>query len=459
MAAVLPMPRETYRATMERPGRDGFDELLPQASLVIDLELVEGVSEQSLRQSEAHRALQDEALGRFLARYCQAAVALWDGEKGGIGDTASVVEMIHEVGREVFRIVTPREGQPPPRLPAGTIVPPDTADTSEAHVAGSRLEALNRAAGREINRGCPPYGGLLPAAEKIDLPEFERRVAQAFWAADQSSMLFGKSTKATFAKLLVLAFLAVASFEVYAHLFHDRHLLWFLYPVALFAAWVIHRRARKREVEVLYLECRSLAEALRTQFFWSLAGIRRSVADAYLEHHCAELEWIRVALRNVWLYSWQGHNPVLRGIELAREHWVKHQANWFAGVAKKQKKTQDRVETLSELFLWAVFIFSIVAPTYLLLAAPGHETAQNRHGVLILLVTLPSLAVGLLRVWVERQGYAEQARAYHQMAEVFKKRIDGEEKTLEELGVEALEENGDWLLLHRDRPLRVIGST
>ena len=202
-----------------------------------------------------------------------------------------------------------------------------------------------------------------------------------------------------------------------------------------------------------------MAEALRTQFFWSLAGIRRSVADAYLEHHCAELEWIRVALRNVWLYSWQGHNPVLRGIELAREHWVKHQANWFAGVAKKQKKTQDRVETLSELFLWAVFIFSIVAPTYLLLAAPGHETAQNRHGVLILLVTLPSLAVGLLRVWVERQGYAEQARAYHQMAEVFKKRIDGEEKTLEELGVEALEENGDWLLLHRDRPLRVIGST
>jgi hypothetical protein len=31
-------------------------------------------------------------------------------------------------------------------------------------------------------------------------------------------------------------------------------------------------------------------------------------------------------------------------------------------------------------------------------------------------------------------------------------------ETFRELGIEALEENGDWLLLHREHPLKVIGS-
>ena len=176
---------------MDQRGRDGFDELLPQASLVIDLPLVEGVSVQDLAESDEQRARQYEALGRFLAKHCQAALALWDGEKfAGMGGTADVVEMIRESGAQVFHILTPREGQPPLEPETARIEPLQPADGSEATAIATRLKALNLAAGQRISEGYPPYGGLLPG-ENVDLPEFERRVAQAFWTADQSSVQFG----------------------------------------------------------------------------------------------------------------------------------------------------------------------------------------------------------------------------------------------------------------------------
>jgi hypothetical protein len=161
-------------------------------------------------------------------------------------------------------------------------------------------------------------------------------------------------------------------------------------------------------------------------------------------------------LRNIWLYWWQGHGPVPRGIDLSHAHWVNHQACWFEKNAKQQKDAQERVEKLSDLVLKAVFGFSIVVPACLLYL-PSVQPAT--HGVLILLVTLPSVLVGLQRLWVEKQGYAEQARVYHRMADVFKRHTGGGRDELEQLGVEVLEENGDWLLLHRDRPLRVIASS
>ena len=92
------------------------------------------------------------------------------------------------------------------------------------------------------------------------------------------------------------------------------------------------------------------------------------------------------------------------------------------------------------------------------------------RGLLLLLVPLPSLAIGLFRVWVEQQGYGEQARKYDRMAHVFRRaakvveghldagKPDQALEALRLLGVEALEENGDWLLLHRERPLKVVGA-
>ena len=77
---------------------------------------------------------------------------------------------------------------------------------------------------------------------------------------------------------------------------------------------------------------------------------------------------------------------------------------------------------------------------------------------------MPALAASIGYV-IERRGYAEHERRYAHMAHLFDwalgeltgKVVPDKAQTLEilrEVGREALAENGDWLILHRERPLR-----
>jgi hypothetical protein len=255
--------------------------------------------------------------------------------------------------------------------------------------------------------------------------------------------------------------------------------LWLVYPASLLIGWFVYRFARRREVENRYLDYRALAEALRVQFFWSLAGIPRSVSEDYLQHHRTELDWIRSALRAVSIFQVAEHGHRAGDadvIRLALKHWVQGQAKWYAGKSVKQAVTLKRLDRWSGFLLFAVWLVSMLIPLSLLAPWPwlagwrllaSHEPYR---GLLLLLVPLPSLAIGLFRVWVEQAGYAEQARNYNRMAHVFRRaakrvagdldagKLDQARETLSRLGIEALEENGDWLLLHRERPLKVVGA-
>jgi hypothetical protein len=84
------------------------------------------------------------------------------------------------------------------------------------------------------------------------------------------------------------------------------------------------------------------------------------------------------------------------------------------------------------------------------------------------MVVIPMFAVsaGLLHGYGQQLARAEHARQFERMSELFyaaetdlrKAAGDGGDNTaamVRELGIEALDENGDWLILHRERPLEV----
>jgi hypothetical protein len=149
----------------------------------------------------------------------------------------------------------------------------------------------------------------------------------------------------------------------------------------------------------------------------------------------------------------------------------------------KQKRALERLEFTSIGSLRAVWVLSLLIPVSLLIPWDGlsawrsFASEEPWLGILILLTSLPSIAIGLFRVWIEQGGYAEQVRTYHRMAHVFGK-VDGRLETelgardpesrvarlksarevILHLGIQALEENGDWLLLHRDRPIEIVGN-
>ena len=168
---------------------------------------------------------------------------------------------------------------------------------------------------------------------------------------------------------------------------------------------------------------------------------------------------------------------------LVLEHWIQDQKGYYAKTSRKQKAALHRRERWSGGSLRGVWLLSLLIPISLLIpwdrltAWRSIAAEEPWLGLLILLTTLPSITIGLIRVWMEQGGYEEQVRNYNRMAHVFGragKRIEADLATndprtaeariknardgIYRLGIQALEENGDWLLLHRERSaLKVVG--
>ena len=106
------------------------------------------------------------------------------------------------------------------------------------------------------------------------------------------------------------------------------------------------RDVKEQDYQNKHQDYRALAEALRIQFFWHVAGVSEKVVDHYLRKQRGALEWIRNALR-----AWDAE--VARRTNRARQqaavsrrtaglrgqHWVSEQRNYYA--SKAQARTGD----------------------------------------------------------------------------------------------------------------------
>jgi hypothetical protein len=122
-------------------------------------------------------------------------------------------------------------------------------------------------------------------------------------------------------------------------------------------------------------------------------------------------------------------------------------------------------------------VWAVVVPIGILIWQHlPHSSATHNHSssevdwydAFHILLAVPALLAGAYRLWIEQAGYEEQSREYRYMEHQFalkakelKANLNSPEiteKLLLELGMEALNENGRWLLLHRERPLEVLST-
>ena len=93
-------------------------------------------------------------------------------------------------------------------------------------------------------------------------------------------MHFQKATRRTLGWLLVLAFLAAAALQGDPLARASEFSLNGLYVGALVAAYALWLWSRRARYQTKYLDYRALAEGLRVQIFWRLAGISDAAADS-----------------------------------------------------------------------------------------------------------------------------------------------------------------------------------
>jgi len=418
------------------------------------------------------------AVGMFLAQHTHLLLALWDGHlTESTSGTAAVVRMkldgpsgIPEAGLRpldaedggpVYHIHALRAGVPGDQvLDKPKWMFPQEGDEALFQTLCSRIERFNS---EPLRRTLAPS---LPEAARALLPDIDSRsaggrsLAYSFAAADLLARHYQKITRVMLRLTLACAATLALIFELYAEIVHSR-----LLPAAYLAAFasltVILLWQGRRDVQGRYLDYRALAEGLRVQFYWRLAGLHDSASSSYLRKQADELRWIREALRAAAALS----PPDTAHPELVIEHWVGGQADYYADRAHSHRHRLHRLERRSRFCLGS----GLIATSLLVVFWRQLEALPAWHRWIVVLMGFAPIAAALWETYAERLGLRTQVNQYARFAGIFRRakrfadRLESHPgrhdrhhaliALLRELGREALMENGDWVLLLRERPI------
>ncbi|HRI88232.1 MAG TPA: hypothetical protein PK869_08205 [Candidatus Hydrogenedentes bacterium] len=495
---VLPMRQELYE--QDFPDSVGhFRELLAKGQHII-VPLAEAGSESEISEHGDARNAQYAAAGYHIVRISQVLIALWNGAEGGEGGTSDVIERTLEGDTTsqtrkaspldvytippVYRIVTPRLKSP---VVTGTpfsleVLP---LKTREGAIRRDRFRRIARRLNRfnvdclrheetvklEAPKACE-Y--MLPRHELTNVPDTIARLRRIFGIADTLSIRFRKNQRIALLSLLFSSVLAVMCFELYSHNVIPKPLVFAFYPIALGVAFIVYNIARHLDIQNKYLDYRGLAEGIRVQAFWRIAGLEHEVADEYLIHHRTELDWIRDAIR-AWNLTAAGEfddNPAPAAfvsperLDIVQKHWIEDQRKYFAN----REQRDERGERTHHRVVWLLFLVSVMlASAFALGNFLLHDAKwfDNAHEYIIFTIGMLPVLAASLGAYSEVMAFSAQAQRYKWMAEVYERASiqleKGKERNdyalintiIEDLGRLALEENGNWILLHRDHPLEV----
>jgi hypothetical protein len=494
LCAPLPMPKAVYEADFQEPeSLAEFNDLLRRAERWFELPLLPPNTVSEILPQGEPRNRQYAYVGAYIARHSQILIALWDGlASDAEGGTAQIVRFkllgvperyafADEVSSPldpaesgpVYHVVTPRASHSSPVPQAFRLTkrfPPHYEHDSLAEASYdriyTRMDAFNQDA--LCLRAALASQREKSKAHVMPLPEggqFHRAlmfILDCYATADTLALSFQRKTLLTLRGLLTLSLLAAIFFQLYGHSEGKPWVLAAGYLGALGVAYAWYVWAKRADYENKYLDYRALAEGLRVQFFWRLAGLRHAVADHYLRKQRGELDWIRQALR-VWnllevdeqTFAGTGLMKAEDSLPLLLRHWVEDQYVYFSKVALRDQTKFQRIKKVS----YAFFLVGLAMGVIKVFLSPEHP--------ILVAIGIAVVLAALLFGYAKSRALSEHAKQYGRMSIIFanaKRRLEELVKSgghasaqglIEELGKEALVENGDWVLLHRERPLQV----
>ena len=490
VGAILPRPQAIYETDFaDDASRTEFRTLLSRCDWVRE------VAPAGTPHPACYRLL-----GEWLAYHSQQAIVLWDGvPSAAIGGTADVVKLV-------------REGMPQERL-----ILPDTRPV--IHILTRRIRdysAIADGAVGTVTRLDPQPAGIRTVDEAERWESIWKRIdnynrhARLVIASEQEGITrvrnhlnggapivdteCSRSAKATswlYATASTIStaartqrdrlFLLMIGFAVLAIFLEHLSLEPWPWPGLLAAAIVSgllglggYWYAQRKHLEDRYLDYRALAEACRVQYFWKRAEVAECVANHFLRDQRDALEWLRQAVITTQLGPNEPPAVTLSLIEQVRNHWIVDQLRFFAGTADKPGKAEQN-EASNRRWGNRAFRFLLAGVVVTLVVTLFHGFAMEHLGELGeeilqgLIITYGMLfaAAGVSKVYQETQAFGEQANRYQCMAlsmQLARRQIDSAlgakdlnlaQRALVAIGREALAENGDWLLIHRKRPVKV----
>ena len=495
--AVLPFEQEEFENDFPDPDAlDKFRQLAKQCQL-IQLPRLQADEALDLSTDIECRSRHYAQLGIFLSNHCQILMALWDSRRNtSLGGTGSVVTYHltgvmpgYDLGEAspnlladnendlTYHIVCSRNregGEPSENLSPLECywVTGHFGRQSGQHIPHEYAQMLDRLAefATDLNREqediAAQANGLMSAAIDAPRPPGLDFVDDLYTRADWMAVFYQK--KFAFGLMLshLLAVLMGLVFIVYSE-FIEQSLLAISF-MALFAIGVLfHLLGEKKEWHRKYLDYRALAEGLRVQVYWNLAGVinHRSATFAYdnfLQKQDVDLAWIRHVMRLASLRRSRHHIPDERWVPWVIDQWVgepggrEGQLGYYQYKARTRAKVYRRTVLYGNLALWGGVAMAGFLGVF------ARVLSDQQAVILLILMGVLPLIAGVRDAYSHKKADKELIKQYQFMAHVFanaRRLIDGSDdvqfqrQVLKAVGNAALEEHAEWLLMHRERPL------
>jgi hypothetical protein len=495
----LPMSLDLYVTDFTtEESRQQFDRLCRSADAVYELPIVQGSTVDAIHSPGEDRDRQYARVGVFISTHCHVLLALWDGKPSEkTGGTAHVVRFHHDdvmpgfaqtevLSRQllvddqsdlVYHIAVSRDrpGGAPldgfDRLgccwSTTNDVNPRTAELPDSYARMfERTSVFNRDARahwRRIEAECYP---LMDDRSAADLPAGIETVNRLFCAADWLAINFQRRMLSALRLTHSLVFLMGMVFIFYANI-DSRRLLMLVFFVCFAVALAIQRTASRRDWHGKYLEYRALAEGLRVQFYWAAAGVTSEPAtkyshDSFLQKQDVDLGWIRNVMRVAGIACNVSPHLAPQGLAFVLREWIGDDAShgqlgYYRRNMTKYVLGSLQIRRLGQLIGAVVMAF--------LLASVIVPSDELRTALFVALAAL-LLLFGLRESYAFRVAEKELVKQYYFMLRIFtnaRRRLDAarsdddRRQLLRILGEAALDEHGEWILKHRERPLDQTG--
>jgi hypothetical protein len=495
----LPMPQDDYEQDFSSPAAvEAFRDSLARARVIHLRTLPEAGGRPETAEDRDRQYAQ---LGVFISNHSQILLALWDGKPStATGGTAGVVKYHltavmpgFSVAEEspnlladnendlAYHIVCSRDredGQPRDGLQplqtawVTTHFGLETADHMplEYEVMLKRLQDFDRDEEKYEDVIAKEGADLLENAPDLELPVGTRTISDQHRTADWLAIHFQKRISLSLIAIHSIAVLIGLIFIVYSE-FDGLDFLVNFFLFAFLAGFVLFKIGEYRQWHRKHLDYRALAEGLRVQFYWCLAGVidvqsAEFAYDNFLQKQDVDLGWIRHVMRNVSLSRSRDQIPPPEWVDWVIEQWVGDesgetgQLSYYRRKEMEKAKRYKRTTYVGKITLWAGVLTAVV------LAVAGMDMPEYQRNLLLVLMGVFPLIAGVRDAYSHKKAEKELIKQYRFMSGILsnaRRLLDSSDdpkfrrRVLRALGNAALEEDAEWILMHRERPLEHSG--
>ncbi len=208
---------------------------------------------------------------------------------------------------------------------------------------GANLEKFNREFHRWRSKSEDGDGVHLNELQRECTDEVRqlRSLIDVKEGADKLASRMQKANNLALATLFLLTLLGVTSLHASHADWGDNKTLesmfgWIAMLVFAAAAFVFAWQ-RARRIEQRCHDARAIAEGLRVQLYWNLAGLGESVSANYMTRHRSELDWVAAVIRSTsipytqWRFKFNNLDRAdqINSLKRIRRSWVLDQLNYF----------------------------------------------------------------------------------------------------------------------------------